>query len=283
MKQNWKRACQAEHFLELAKNEKFYIYGTGFVAKRFYQGLERMNCTKNVLGFVQSERRSGEEKTFFQQPVLCIADISTSSLVFVATHFIWESEIKKTLTALGFQRYILAYEYINEFFFGLPIAYGREISVDYLIGRVMASCSIFVAAYYAALMKFFGEEGGTYELYLRLQTDAVNEAAARKRLRRFRNLVDGYRQMGEQALTTYPLKLNEGISCILDGAHRVMIAFYERIPSMKADIYPTPANLEMIYAKPFQDETLGVLYTEAELRTIKSLEQRVLDCMRDVR
>ena len=208
-------------------NEKFYIYGAGRVAKRFYRILKQRSLISNLCGFVVSSKVHASESDI--GTIFTIDEIDSTINILVAVDYTAYLEIKNKLLNLGFSSFLWVYPLLYDFFFGRPVKFEKIIIADVLDKSYMIN---WIAACYLALK----EKGGEAEkIYIKMATSVFGYDNAIKDYLRFMRDKDYFVENGYEQ--KYPIKINESYSLLLDGAHRIALAIYFSQKYIIADIY----------------------------------------------
>ena len=146
-----------ERCVSLVRTEPFYVYGTGYVAHRLYQGLLHHGGIEHLQGFTVTTCAEGDARELFGKPVQPIAELPRDALILIAVHMVWKDEIEETLKRLGFHRYAFIYARLFEFQFGAPVVRHQKMECSRLVEHLCArpEAYYFLAAYIAAIHHLF--------------------------------------------------------------------------------------------------------------------------------
>ena len=263
--------------IKLVQQEPFYIYGTGFVARRLYDGLIHRDGIENLVGFVVTELSENEKHELFGKQIQAIADIPRTSLILVAVHMIWETEVARTLHHLGFQRFVMTYDHLLEFQFGNPIVITKEISVSSHVHQLAKEDhdGYVLMAYLASIRKYMHGISGTDEYYLKYHEAIASSKAAQGRLQRFHSLLDAYETEGARKLLHYPICLDEN-GHVFDGMHRLTIAYAFHVPFFTANIYETHDYWGLGYEMGFCRRTHDEIFTSSQMHEMDAMREDLL-------
>lgn len=264
-----------ENCIELVRRESFYIYGTGNVARRFYGALQQMGCEDHVLGFIVTEIPQGASPTFLGKTIQPVDQIPRDTLIFLAVHYVWQMDIERHLTSLGFYRYAMIYWNLFDFCFGRPKERGVRVSPMEIINKMSKQFYVAIAAYDLAIRQYADGKDGLDAYYLKYHSAIGSPATARERLEQFHVLIDRYRRGGDAALRRYPLKLNE-CGLVLDGLHRTMIAAYFHVPFLFADVYETHDPDGLQWSMAAAGCKLDEIFTPDERRELECYREEIL-------
>ena len=257
------------------RNHRFYVYGTGAVAKRFYQLLSQRGCEGQVLGFVVTKKPSGADPLFFGKRVMCVNDIPQDALVLLAVHPVWQGDIEAHLEQAGIRQYAMMYWKLIDLSFGLPMASHQKIATREIVERMARCFYPYLAAYYLVMERYVKAREVSDSFYLRYWSVEGSPSAASARLRQFHALMDEYQRDGVTSLLKYPLKLTER-RLILDGLHRTMIAHYFHEPYLYADIYQTHDALGDGSSVDFGGHAIKEVFTEDQLAELEQYREEIL-------
>ena len=219
-----------EELLGQIRSNGAIIYGIGYVAERFVDGLKKIGLDTEIKFFVTSNVR---EKEYKGKSVISVddLDIDDKALVCIATHEAVKNEIEERLRMLGIERYIWIYPYLHELWFGQPIAKNIEVDLDKIIGR-WNDYRLAIRA--LAIDQYYGKNDVGYDIYVKAQSLHCEERTAIKRLERFIELIDSWDKKGYDS--NFRPKLSEDYE-VLDGAHRITLAYYHGMKTIACDIY----------------------------------------------
>lgn len=259
------------------KSNKFYIYGTGYISDRFYAALERMKCTKNVLGFIVTNKNDEMPLQKKGMDIFEVNEIPRDKMIICAVHMIWEEEIRQILNKLNFEKFYFIYEQIFDLDFGTPIKTDVSVKVCSLV-RTITRKSFVIPAYYSAIDNFFHPKDNGDILYLKLYEMLTNKESAKKRLKRLHDMIQQYKDRGGAVILTSNIKIDENESVILDGLHRTTLALYFGIHTLKADIYQTKQYYDKWLGRKFyiDENSMNDIYTEDERKRLRCLQKKIL-------
>lgn len=239
-----------ERCVSLVRTEPFYVYGTGYVAHRLYQGLLHHGGIEHLQGFTVTTCAEGDARELFGKPVQPIAELPRDALILIAVHMVWKDEIEETLKRLGFHRYAFIYARLFEFQFGAPVVRHQKMECSRLVEHLCArpEAYYFLAAYIAAIHHLFHPDEASDAYYLKFHARCASPEAARKRLERFHAMLLDCQANGAEALLRDPISLDEQ-QRILDGTHRTAAATWFHVPFLYADQYETDDHWGMGYER----------------------------------
>lgn len=201
------------------QENKIAIYGIGYVAKRFYEALEKKNLLKQFSFFITSSGGG----TLNGYDVLSIADqrVNNSLLILIAVHESLKDEIIANLHVHNCYNYIWVYPMLYDLILGEPIKQNINIPVKeiWLANRE----NYFIAARYLAIDNYYGKNDCGYEIYKMSMSLYNNPQTSEKRLLQFIQLIESWEKSGCKKGGS--ALLFDDYSCI-DGAHRISLASY---------------------------------------------------------
>lgn len=265
----------AHELLERIKNDKFIIFGHGYVAKRFTEIVENKELQQNFLGYMVSKPEENYDKEM-DVPIYSkewIAD-KHNVIVCVAVHESLKDEIINDLMKIQpDNEYIWIYPYLYELVLDVPVVQNVWIDVDDIVKKT--SIGYFMAVKYLAIEQYMGKCNNGYEIYLKAQSLYSNSYTAKKRLGQFKDLIKNW--VGGGYDENFIIKLNRNYE-ILDGSHRTSLARYFNVEKVKCDVFQTDISLLELQGN-IASLTKEVLYrgdfTESEIEQIESAQYKM--------
>lgn len=255
----------AEDLIKLIHNKKVYIYGTGFVGKRFYHALQEQALEKNVISFVVTNK---SEQRCCGLKVQSLSDITSAfrhdtDLVCIATHESISKIIIDSLIKSNIKGYVWIYPFLHELLFGKPIFKNVEISVKDLLSSYEGDYAIPVRV--LAIEQFYGKNDNGYEIYKKGMSLHCEETTANRRLSQFVELIKRWEREGYDSKSH--IKITEK-GKIFDGAHRLALAYYHGFEKVYCDVFHVENYDEYI--------TSEVCVSEKDLRVFLPEEKEQL-------
>lgn len=261
--------------MEKISANQIIIYGTGYAADNFYRALQIRGIERNVICFAQTE--ADWEKSFFKGlPIISVADLPKESDVFIclAVHEAIRDEIIKVFTERNIENYVWVHPNIFELALGSPVKYGEEIRVQDII-RNQGRNNYYFAVRYLAIDNYFGKNDVGYALYLNVLKLQCEDTTARKRLNKFCNLIKNWMEFGYQG--ERPIFLDEKYR-LIDGTHRITLAFYLKQEYIKANVFPASENYYDV-AKESDFLPVDLLirsgFGESEIRLLEEVQKEI--------
>ncbi len=228
-----------EEFINKLENNRFIIYGAGYVAENFYKGIKKRGLKDNLECFVTTE---GDTKRIDEYPVKSLRRFSLNEyVVCLAVHESLRVELEKVLRKEKCKECIWVYPFLYEFMLGTP-----ENNVEVPVKKIYLANkdNLLLATRYIVLEQFYGARNDGDEIYMTCMELYCSHETARKRLNQFKDLITSVENGGLSC--NYPISLLDDYKYI-DGAHRLSLAIYKRLPVINANIYPSTMGQEEIH------------------------------------
>lgn len=222
------------------KQNKFVIYGAGYVAVRFYKSL-KVGLKDNLDCFVTT---NGNEPSIEGIPVIAIETLKKKSNIWVciAVHESIKNDIISNLKNKGFYNYVWIYPFLYELILGEPIE--RNVKVPLKKIWTSNSNNYAMAIRYLAIEQYLGKRDNGYRIYKRCFSLFSSEKTSEKRLQQFIRLIENWEANGyDESKCSF---IMEDYTYI-DGAHRIAVASYFNYGYVMCDIYPMTKNLNEIH------------------------------------
>lgn len=246
--------------IRLLQEKSFWIYGTGFVANVLWQSLNQHNLCRNVRGFIVSKKKS---EAFYGINVKGIDEVicGKNDLICIAVHESNADEVIGQLENRGWNNYIFMYPYLWDLKLGEAIKRDVRSRVNELIRRNLSDYKIVVR--YLALEQYLGKNKVGYDLYIKAFGSHVDTKTAVKRLNAYMDFISQWEK--GSCVIRENIKINKN-NQIIDGHHRIVLAKYFGLKTVKCDIYDTEEAARDIYGID------GAMTTEA-VRKIFDIDQ----------
>ena len=216
-------------FLETIKKNKIAIYGTGYVAMRFYDTLIKKNLTKNLVSFITTN--GGSEINGYK--VLSISDCRIDNiLILIAVHEAVKDDIIKKLESLGYINYIWVYPFLYRLMLGEPVKSNIKVPIYKIVENYKDN--YLLATRCLAIDQYFNKNDIGYEIYIKVISLFCSKETAEKRLRQFKKLIENWEQNGYDEKQT--ISILDNFQCF-DGMHRLSLAVYFKQEYVVCDIY----------------------------------------------
>ncbi|WP_145152824.1 hypothetical protein [Paenibacillus xylanexedens] len=257
---------------DVIENQKFVIYGTGSVAKRFSQILKHSGRWGNISHYTVS---SLEQDVMFidGKVVKEIKNVKNDNIVMVAVHNIFADEILENLKYLGFKKVFWIYPHLFDLCFGMPVQSNMILDVKSVVRGLHG---VYVhAIYYLAIESEFLKNTVGRNLYIKFMCIFCSEKAANKRWFDFVERIHKYEKGDVQQ--NYNIKLSHEYDIVLDGSHRLMLAYYFNVDKIAADIYCCDLNRYIEFAEnmALTDKQLHEYFSYDEILLIKEADLKL--------
>lgn len=261
--------------LNILKKNKIVIYGTGYVAMKFYEALIYRNLGTNIESFVISKRSKTSESIINGIIVKTIDEFDNkkNSIVCIAVHETIKDEIEQQLDNRNIKNYIWINRYrLIELLLGKPIIENIRMPV----AKIVHGCQDYrIAIRYLAIENYFGKNNYGYDIYVKTQKLYCEERTAKKRLLSFCDLIvncetNGY-DSGSKILLS---EKNE----LLDGMHRITLALYYHIGEVLCDIFKSsPYFLKWVGSGVMltENKIVEMDFTYEELKIIEYTQKKI--------
>lgn len=229
--------------LEIIRSRKFTIFGTGSVADRFVKAIKTLGYWHNVNGFAVTKIKK-EETIIDGKPVIEIDEVARDETILVSVHNILLNEIVSILQKLEFQKFVWIYPYLFDLYFGLPVKYNLQINVRDTVRHLNGIYTH--AVYYMAIENIFQRNFIGDKIYIKYMSIFCNKETAIQRWTSFKSRIECYNT--SEKLQEYNIKLSKNFDLVLDGAHRLMLAYYFGKENIIADIYDCTLNQYLFFS-----------------------------------
>lgn len=214
-------------FLSITENRKFAVFGTGFVAEMFYQGLLSRGCADNIDRFYVSG--TPENDSFHGIPVCSLRAYRGDLSLLAAVHAANLESID-----LPKENAVFIYPFLREYLYGKPVRENVRIRLKDLLAA-QPEDENWIAVRYAGIDGLEKNDDSLTALYIRAISMHCSEATARKRLTALQAMCASIRTGGFDSETA-PIAIDENYR-IIDGLHRTAAAAYFGIPEISCDLY----------------------------------------------
>lgn len=256
----------------LLKENRFWIYGAGFVANIFWQNLAPYDVYGNAEGFIVSKK----DCDFFNK--LNVKEISENvcgkdDLICIAVHESIIEDVIKEIEDKGLFDYIAIYPYLWDLRIGAPQKKGVKISVNNLISKNLSDFKIVVR--YLALEQYFKKNEIGYDLYIKAFTTHVDKKTAIRRLERYIDFISQWESKGYIPNTN--IKINRK-GQIIDGHHRTVLAKYFGLKTLDCDIYDTNMSAEDVYGNraAMTEEIMKQVFDVKEIKMLEQCREKLI-------
>lgn len=214
-------------------SKNIVIYGAGFIAGEFWNILQKLNYEEKVSGVVVTDLKRTEVKFGpFEVESIQNAPISPEALICIAVHESSLASILDVLEEKGLSNSVwISPETLVELQIGKVVSSSKELSIDDII---KANHSYVFAIRYLAVEEFAKQSIGGIQIYRKYISYFSSEESAQLRIERFFNLYKDWSLNGYDS--SQAIIVDENLQ-VLDGTHRVTLAFFFKQNKIYADIY----------------------------------------------
>lgn len=262
------------NLLSILKERRIVIYGTGYVAMRFYRALGIHNLAENITCFAVTDMKNQRDTVINGIKVQAIAEIEIvdDMMVCIAVHESIKPEIEKLLVQRGIEKFIWIYPYLHDLLLGEKIAENRNISVDFIISK---NDGYGLAIKYLALEQYYKKNQCGFAVYVKAQAMHCEEETAKKRLDKFCQLIASWEKCGYQP--DRGCVLDESYR-VIDGYHRIALAKYHQQEEIICNVYQCSKELveEMGNAVGMtKQDMIEAGFTLEELAAVEEVYNRI--------
>lgn len=261
-----------DRLIELLKERKAFIYGTGYIASLFFEALKKNRLENNIAGFVVSEFAKNSDRNFEGYEINQIneIDFADDMIVCIAVHDCLVGEIESLLKRNGVSNFVWIYPYLFDLYYGNPIQRGEWIDMRKLIPKDEERYAL--AVRWAAVADYYGKCPNGFAWYKRAMTYLHNAQAAEARVKTFTQLIQNWQTSGYDG--KHEIAINENYE-IIDGEHRMAVALYHGEKRIKCRIYSGKnVNSEKSFMKKKMLIECG--FDEGEIKLLDTIN----DCIR---
>lgn len=214
-------------FVLLTKSRKFAVFGTGFAAEMFFQGLISHGCEDNIDCFYVS--REIKSETFHGIPVRLLSDYTHDIPLLVAVH-------PSNMTGISgmSEDTVSIYPFLTEYLYGHPVDINCHLRVSDILAKQKMD-EYWIAARYAGIDGIMKNDDHLKELYIRCISLHAERSTAISRLERLESLCADISMQGFNNIYS-PISIDES-GRIIDGLHRIALAAYFGADNIFCNIY----------------------------------------------
>lgn len=261
--------------MEYLTGKKLIIYGTGYVAHKFYRALEKRSMQNNIRCFVRTNE-TGANETFEGLPVYCFSDIyvNENDLVCLAVHESLRDEIEKEVSQVTY-KYIWIYPYLYELLFGESEQTQVEIDIKLLLQGFRNDLRLGVRI--VAIEQWDGINTYGFDSYIRAQMIHCSQDTAKRRLNQFMVLASEWKKAGYNK--NYPISVNRNYE-VIDGNHRIAMAVYTGEKLINGNIYPTDMSAVEIHGQEAmlpEDILFKNGFSKQEIKRLWTVQQSYIE------
>ena len=216
----WMEVNDVSQLLDALKTHKVVIYGTGYVATRFYNSLKEYGVDGNVECFITTE---GSKDTIDGKGILSIDKFENAAniIICIAVHESIKDEIVEILEGRGISNFLWIYPFQYALMLGKPISKGIKVPIKLIMNQCYNDYRM--AVRYLAIENYYNKNDVGYEIYVKTMALHCSKKTALNRLQQFIFLIKNWEINGyDKIKPVIILENNE----LLDGTHRVAVASY---------------------------------------------------------
>ena len=232
MEKEWQELLEA--------NQTIYIYGAGKIGKKILGLIKWNNQLDKIKGFLVSDK-VGNPDYIENIPVFQIDElINKDGLILLSVADIYQEEILNLLSAYGYDNVVCAYKFsfldINndagtDKIPDTIVIDTRELLIQQYINGKYNRMDIIVRL--LAVENYYQMNEYGFGLYEKMQETRVREGYSDASVKRFKALIESFERKGydkkSEIIVDSKLRL-------IDGAHRLALAIYYKIPNVKIRI-----------------------------------------------
>lgn len=230
MKREWLELLEA--------NENIYIYGAGKIGKKILRLIRQGDQLSRVKGFLVSDK-AGNPDNIENIPVFQIDEVENKDeLILLSVTDIYQEEILSLLSTYGYKNVISAYKFsflaLEDDTDGIPdtiVIDVRELMLQQYIDGEFNRFDIIVRL--LAVENFYRNNDYGFRMYEKMQEKRVREGYSSVAVKRFKALIDSFEQKKYDGKSEIIVDSNLRL---IDGAHRMALAIYHKIPNVKIRI-----------------------------------------------
>lgn len=221
--------------LKIVGNNDIIIYGAGYMAQSFFGTLQMRNLDDRVLCFAVSDDKKTGGK-IHDKPIRAIDGLleREDTYVCIAVHEVLKDECIEYLVKHNINKYIWVTPYIFELALGSPLECCVKIDINDIISH-QSYDDYHIAVRYLAIENYYNKNNIGYDIYYKAQCIISEANSAQKRLFSFIQLIAAWEKFGYKE--EHRLILDNQFRMI-DGAHRLSVAYYHNMKDIYCDIYP---------------------------------------------
>ncbi len=257
-------------FISLTENQRFAVFGTGFAAEMFFQGLAAHGCEKNIDRFFVS--RDVKSEPFHGIPVSPLSAFDQDIPLLIAVH---PSNAGK-IQGLG-EGAVNIYPFLTEYLYGKPVSRNCQLRVADILAKQPAD-EYWIPARYAGIDGIMKKDDDLTELYVRCISLHAERSTALRRLEKLRSMCAGISAQGFDN-SNAPIAIDTS-GRIIDGLHRTAAAAYFKAEKILCDIYGSSELFDRILTdrNKLPERTLiGAGFSPADIRKLKEYRTILAD------
>lgn len=261
----------ANQLIELIKERRILIYGTGYIATLFFDALKKNELEKSIFSFVVSKLAKDANRDFrgFGVTQIDKVDFEKDMVVCIAVHDCLVGEIESLLKQNNVSDYIWIYPYLFDLYYGDPIQKSVWIDMRELVPKEDGRYAL--AVRWAAVADYYGKCPNGFIWYKRAMSYLHNASAAEARVKEFTQLIKNWETAGYDG--KHEIAINENYE-IIDGEHRMAVALYHGERRIKSRIYSGEnVNSEKSFMK--KEMLIESGFNEEEIKSLENINDYI--------
>ena len=253
--------------IDKLKENKFVVYGAGGHGKKFVQAITNIGLSKNFMGYAVTDNKNNQD-------IKTIYEVDKEQLIIIAAHNVNSKQMETILKENGFQNYEIIYPYLIELCCGIPIKKNVMLNIKEFVANCYSAN--YLAIIYLAIDCVLGNNKFGKDLYIKMFEVTSDKQTAYKRWEALKARIINYKNSKE--IEKYNVKINFRQKYILDGAHRIMMAFYFGVDNLLADDYEMDRKeYNAIFQQDlFYDENILNIFSSQECEILKNVKEKVM-------
>ncbi|MDO4188987.1 MAG: hypothetical protein Q4D29_08335 [Lachnospiraceae bacterium] len=270
---------QYNELINYLSNKELVIYGAGYIAQECWKALKKNNLTKNIQGVCVTEKSNCTDSFFHSFEIVNIDDIVVQDgvLICIATHETMADEIKDVLIKHKIHDYIwMSPEVIFNLNLGNPIKTCYPVNVSELVENIN---DYGIAIRLLAIDEIENKINFGIDIYKKFICYFSSEEAAEKRIVALAEMYKDWLKSGYD--TTSKISIDKNIN-VIDGCHRISLAYHFRVDYLFANIYDDATALvqERKKAFPQKEELINMGLTQKEIVEVEKKYKKIkIKCM----
>ncbi len=231
----------SEELLNIIRHSEIAVYGTGFVAERFSQSLDKIDLGEKIAYYIET---NPSRDVYRGKRIVSLENCRQNQekkMICVAVHEANKDGIIKELEQAGIVDYIWIYPFVHELYFGRPIATNVKVPVSIILDKVNGDYRIPVRL--LAIEEYYGRNDVGYSVYKKAQSLHCDEQTAERRLDKYIELIKSWEKNGYDADSR--IKITDK-NDVFDGVHRLALACYHGMDFIYCDVYEADKSRSFI-------------------------------------
>lgn len=262
-----------EEIISILKTKKLVVYGTGFVAKRFYEVMQENGLEDNISYYIVTNPTVLE---FQGKKVIGIMDYKSTDeeIIIVAVHEAVLEEIICELKDRGVNTYIWIQPYLLDIEINTT-SKGKSIIETATLMEKWKEYYIF-AIRFLVIEEYYGKNNYGYETYLKANCLFSNEETSKKRLESFLELIKSWEKKGYDQSHLLCVDAN---NLLIDGGHRFSLILYHGIKEVECVKYYSNFKIRKFFDKVYVDKNIlnGLGLKKEVLEELERIQSKLIE------